>query len=144
LAIFVSVALTVAVVIPVALAISDAVIGLRPFSAPRILALFWPRGARADAFVGSVGGLGGRCGRGRLGGGRGAAAETRHDRVLKIHHDLTQALELIDKPLMLTELILDLLQPHFDLPRRSLRTRTRRRAVRADECRLRERQQPAC
>ena len=37
---FVSVVLTVAAEIPVALAISEAVIGPRPFSAARILALF--------------------------------------------------------------------------------------------------------
>jgi len=103
LAIFVTVALTVAAEIPVALAISEPVIGSRPFSAPRILALFWPRGARARAF--GPGGARALGGLGRFGGGSRPAAEARHDGVLKAHNYLAQALELIDKPLVLSELI---------------------------------------
>jgi hypothetical protein len=43
------------------------------------------------------------------------AAEARHDRVLKVHKYLAQALAVIDKPLVLAELILNLLKPRFDL-----------------------------
>jgi len=47
LAIFVRVVLTVPAEMPVSLAISEAVIGFLPYSAARILAWFWPRGAGA-------------------------------------------------------------------------------------------------
>jgi hypothetical protein len=43
------------------------------------------------------------------------AAEARDDRVLKIRHDVAQAFELIDNPLVLAELILNLFEPRFDL-----------------------------
>jgi hypothetical protein len=113
LAIFVRVELTVAAEIPVAFAISEAVIGLRPLSVSRILALFSPRGVRAGAFVALVvGGLAGSVG---LAAGWMPAAEPRNDGTLKVHRHVAQALELNRKPLVLTELIFDLLQPLLDL-----------------------------
>ena len=43
------------------------------------------------------------------------ATEARHDCALKVHDDVAQALELDGKPLVLSELLFDLLQPLFDL-----------------------------
>jgi hypothetical protein len=113
LANLVSVVLAEAAGIPVALAISEAVIGPRPFSASRILALLWPRGARAGP--GACSAAAGRLARGRLGRGWVSAAEARHECALKIRNDVAQALELIGEPLVLAELIFDLLEPRFDL-----------------------------
>jgi hypothetical protein len=52
---------------------------------------------------------------GRLGSGYLLAAEARHDRALKVCHHVAQAPELIGKPLVVGDLILDLLEPLYDL-----------------------------
>jgi len=101
---------------PVSLAISDAVIGWLPCSAARILAWFWPRGAVARLAARER--FGRALPRGSLGWlGRGyrLAAEARPDRALKVLHRVAQAPELIGNPLVLGDLILDLLEPLYDL-----------------------------
>jgi hypothetical protein len=52
---------------------------------------------------------------GWLGGGYRLAAEARHDRALKLGHHVAQARELIGDPLVLGEVILDLLEALYDL-----------------------------
>jgi len=52
---------------------------------------------------------------GWLGGGYRLAAEARHDRALKVLDHVAQAPELIGDPLVLGDLILDLLEPLYDL-----------------------------
>jgi hypothetical protein len=54
--------------------------------------------------------------------------------VLEAHNDLAQALELIDKPLVLAELILNLLQPRFDLVNDHADVRTSRHLTPALDC----------
>jgi hypothetical protein len=62
------------------------------------------------------------------------AAEARHDRVLEVHQYVAQPLELIDKPLVLAELILNLLQPRFDLVNDHADVRTSRHLIPALDC----------
>jgi len=52
---------------------------------------------------------------GWLGGGYRLAADARHDRALKLGHHVAQASELIGDPLVVGELILDLLEPLYEL-----------------------------
>ncbi len=63
-----------------------------------------------------------------------AAAEARHDRLLKVHNHLAQVLKLIDKPPVLAELILNLLEPRFDLVNDHPDVRTSRHFTPALDC----------
>jgi len=62
------------------------------------------------------------------------AAEARQDRVLKVDNYLVQALALIDKPPVLAELILNLLEPRFDLVNDHADVRTSRHLAPALDC----------
>jgi hypothetical protein len=69
------------------------------------LALFWPRGARARALRGG----------GRLGRRPAAGAHPRSRRTLETGQRVAQALKLIAEPLVLAELVFDLLDPSLYL-----------------------------
>ena len=54
--------------------------------------------------------------------------------MLEVHNHLAQALQLIDEPLVLAELILNLLQPHSDLVNDRADVRTFRHLAPALDC----------